>query len=419
MLFKKRSKKGLSHVDWAMSLAIFLLYLAWFFIFVKPLFYPTHSMDVLLDILDDGVEGALFQDVERVRIMVADDTGSDHEPVIIPFDYDWSTNEIAHSADHFVIDEGKLFFIANLSNTSMFSMLYPHKALKLTPLFPIIANEERVWMGDFIAHFDEHLLERVEFRNDPRLLWFSVEVDGNELDTDGEFTNSTLFAKYKREDDLVNLSSYVMSENSNIYSYLTPADFRNHSVVIEFGAYNYTYFYLSPADRGEIRYSIGVPCKYYTSDFLDLYDAGSGMLVTFDRDITFRLCANETNPSVRVEFDTYVGREENFNIYFHDGGADSVLDYPVEPVVGVTETLRTVSSKQVSLMKNRDYDYLKQVFGYPEDRDFNITVSSSVVSASYGIPQPDIADVYARKMEGVMLDERFEPVRALIMMNVW
>lgn len=29
-------KKGLNQIDWVISLAIFLLYIAWFFIFLKP-----------------------------------------------------------------------------------------------------------------------------------------------------------------------------------------------------------------------------------------------------------------------------------------------------------------------------------------------------------------------------------------------
>jgi hypothetical protein len=170
---------------------------------------------------------------------------------------------------------------------------------------------------------------------------------------------------------------------------------------------------------GEIRYSIGPSCKYYNTGFLDLYGPSSGMLVTFSRNISMRLCANETNPTVRLEFDTHVGREDGFSIVFHDGTFSSVSDYPLNPVVGVTETMRTLSAKNVALLKNREYDYLKQLFNYPKDRQFNVTVTSSVVNANYGIPLPDIEDVYARKIEGVILDERYQPNRAVIAMNVW
>ncbi|MBW2997793.1 hypothetical protein KY349_05630, partial [Candidatus Woesearchaeota archaeon] len=119
-MFKKRSKKALSHVDWAMSLAIFLLYLAWFFIFVNPLFTPSENIDVLLDILQDGVEDNLYQDIERVKVFAPGDITGEYEPIIIPYDYDWSESRIALSADYFVIDQEKMFFLGNLSATNQF-----------------------------------------------------------------------------------------------------------------------------------------------------------------------------------------------------------------------------------------------------------------------------------------------------------
>jgi len=121
-MFKKRSKKALSQVDWAMSLAIFLMYLAWFFIFVKPMLYPSTNMGVLLDILDDGIEREIFQDISRLKVFVSH-TNNAYEPVIIPFDKDWQESKIAHSADYFVIDDGRMFFLANTSKSTVFQVL--------------------------------------------------------------------------------------------------------------------------------------------------------------------------------------------------------------------------------------------------------------------------------------------------------
>jgi hypothetical protein len=188
---------------------------------------------------------------------------------------------------------------------------------------------------------------------------------------------------------------------------------------MDFDIYNYTYFYVDPTSNGEIRYSIGPNCYYYESDFLDLYDSNSGLLIAFGRNITYRLCSNETNAMVRLEFDLSTGSEDELYIILHTGDYSSVINYPIEPIAGVTETLDTVSVEGVSLLKNRDYDYLKQLFNYPWARDFNITITSNVISASYGIAQPDIEDVYARKIEGVIIDEDYEHERALITLTVW
>jgi hypothetical protein len=401
-----------------MSLAVFLMYLAWFFIFVKPMLYPSTNMGVLLDILEDGIEDEIFQDISRIKVFVPH-TDNAYEPVIIPFDNDWQSSNIAHSADYFVIDGERMFFLANTSNTTVFQMYYPHKAIESTlPRFAL-ADDTQARAGTFTAYFEDYLLDRISFDGELRLSGFDVEIDENALDGDGSLSNMSLLAKYAKEGHNINLTTYFFAENSRLYNYLKVTDHRNHSATIDLAAYNYTYFYINQLTKGELKYSIAPSCKYYTTDFLDLYDSSSGLLVTFDRDIQMRLCTNETNPSVRLEFPISPTDEYNFNIFLHPGSVDSVKDYPLEPVVGVEETLKTVSAEKARLLRNRNYAYLKQLFHYPDARDFNITVSSDSLDATYGVAQPDVEDVYVRRVEGVLLGKDYSQERALITLSVW
>jgi len=419
IMFKKRSKKALSHVDWAMSLSIFLLYLAWFFILVKPLLAPSQTMDVLTDILEDGVEDALFRDVERVRVIMPGNLDNGYEPIIIPFIYDWSISDIAHSEEYFVIDDGRMFFLGNVSEGDEFRMYHPHTALITATPRTIIASDDRAWVGSFSAHFDSFLLDRIQFLGTDRLFDFTVEVDELELEQAGELESFTIMAKYTMMDDYINFSSYVFAENSRVYSYMRPADYRNHSVVIDFTTYNYTSFHFNPSDQGDLDYGIAPSCRFYKSNFLDLYSADSGILVTFDDNISMRLCTNETNVQVRLEFDLTTEGDSNLNIFLHDGDVDEVIDYPVDPIVGTTETLNTVSSKEVSRIRGKDYAFLKQLFNYPTDRDFNVTVESEVINATFGRAQPEVVDIYAKQLDGYILGEDYGTERVVITLSVW
>jgi len=414
----KRSKKALSHVDWAMSLAIFLLYLSWFFIFVKPVLAPAQNMDVLLDILDTGVKDSMFQDISRVKVYVPGNMDSDYEPIIIPYAENWVESNIAHSADYFMIDGDKMFFMANLSNTSMYNMYYPHKAVRKSAPLLVVADENVARFESFSAFFNSFMLDRIFFMDANRLFDFKITVDDTESSgDDGAFYNMTFMAKYVKQSDYVNMTSYVFADNPRIYTYIESSDHRNHSVAIDYASYNYTSYYFDTLRKGDLKYSIAPQCRFYEGNFLDLYSTDSGLLVTFGKNITFRLCTNETAVLVTMIFD--VGSEDNFNIYLHSGDYRSVTKYPLKPIVGVTEDLSTVSKDKVLLLKNREYGYLKQKFGYPQARDFNITVSSDDVSASYGILPPAIADVYARKIEGVMLGPDYSQKRVLLTLNVW
>jgi len=417
-MFKKRSKRALSHIDWVMSLSIFLLYLGWFFVFVKPVLVPAENMDTLLNILEDGVKDVLFQETYRLKVFVPGAVVSDYEPIVIPFDYGWQVSDIANSADYFVIDEEKMFFLGNLSNTSMFDIYYPHKALKFTLPRSITSDEDAASVGSFTANFDDYLIDSVFFGGTGRITGSSVTVDDVEIDSGGTFERMDFIAKYKKSGPL-NISSYVFAENSKVYSYISSGDRRGHSVDIDLSVYNYTYFYFDSSDNGKVKYSIAPECRYHTSDFLDLYGSGSGFLLTFDREVSIRLCTNETNILLKIEFDISSGYGLDLSMIFHEGGLDAALKYPLMPAPGAKETLRTVSSKQVSSLRSKNYGYLKQVFHYPDRKDFNITISSDVVSASYGIVQPEFEDVYARRLEGVMIDENYDAKRALITLTAW
>ena len=46
---KKREVKGTTQIDWAISLAVFLFYLAWFFLYVNPTILHTSSAEELVD----------------------------------------------------------------------------------------------------------------------------------------------------------------------------------------------------------------------------------------------------------------------------------------------------------------------------------------------------------------------------------
>ncbi len=420
-MFKKRfsrSKSGLSHVDWAMSLAIFLLYLAWFFIFVKPVLAPATNMDVLLDILDDGARDFLFEDVDRVRVFVPGDFVADYEPIGIPYIYSWDESEISISADHFVIDDGKLFFLANLSNSSDFRIYHPFNALKETVPRQVMADDERTTYGTFNAYFVDAMIDRITFLGEQKLSGFSVLVDDTDIGGEGEFTNQTFLAKYKRSGDAINISSYLFAENRKVYSYIAPSDHRQHSIELSFIAYNYSEYYFDATHSGSIQYTIP-SCRSYTSDFMDIYGDSDGLFVYGDRNLSFMMCTNGTSMLVSIGFDLAENDEAVLGIMLHEGGVDSVIDYPVKPIVGVKESMSVVSSKKVSFLRGRSYSYQKQVLEYPAQRDFNITVESSIISASYGIVQPDMKDIYARKLEGVIIDENYLPNRALLTLSVW
>lgn len=63
-------KKGATHVDWAISMGIFLIYVLLTFIFLKPTSQPAYSGDTLLDTVYTGLENDTTFTVQRGYLII-------------------------------------------------------------------------------------------------------------------------------------------------------------------------------------------------------------------------------------------------------------------------------------------------------------------------------------------------------------
>jgi len=63
-------KKGASHVDWAISMSIFLIYVLLMFIFLKPGSQPLYNEDTLLETVYTGLKDDTAFTVQRAYLMI-------------------------------------------------------------------------------------------------------------------------------------------------------------------------------------------------------------------------------------------------------------------------------------------------------------------------------------------------------------
>src|SRR3989344_9079806 len=62
------SKKGIAHLDWMISMALFLLFLLSIFVFFKPGAEPAYHRDYLTSIIEDKIRDATYYSIERIPI---------------------------------------------------------------------------------------------------------------------------------------------------------------------------------------------------------------------------------------------------------------------------------------------------------------------------------------------------------------
>ena len=95
-------KRGTSQVDWAISLALFLIYVIWFFIFVRPTFLQDNVQESLINIVEDNFKEDYKWTVSKLPIMIHTNITNTYEPIILDFPYSWEQN-------HSRLDDNKEF----------------------------------------------------------------------------------------------------------------------------------------------------------------------------------------------------------------------------------------------------------------------------------------------------------------------
>lgn len=99
-------KKGATHVDWAVSLGIFLIYLLSLLIIIRPGFTPLYTGDVLVSIIEDGLDKEVYWNITKVPLFVRMDNvgGNVYNINITDFKLKWNETTLFNDEDFFLAD---------------------------------------------------------------------------------------------------------------------------------------------------------------------------------------------------------------------------------------------------------------------------------------------------------------------------
>src|SRR3989344_5818346 len=78
-------KRGVSQIDWIMSLAIFLLYVIWFFIFISPGLTLGSNKDSFMLLLEDKFIEEFSWQLGKFPLFVEYNSTSGMKPIIINY----------------------------------------------------------------------------------------------------------------------------------------------------------------------------------------------------------------------------------------------------------------------------------------------------------------------------------------------
>ena len=112
-------KKGASQIDWIISLAIFMLYLAWFFVFIIPTFTSIETLESSANALEQKFRKESYWNIDSIPLFVESLVTLNNEIIIIdPFLLPWRIEDTQLDQGTYFITSGtKLFFLSNINFT--------------------------------------------------------------------------------------------------------------------------------------------------------------------------------------------------------------------------------------------------------------------------------------------------------------
>jgi hypothetical protein len=417
-------KKGMLDTDWVISLGIFLVFLAFFFIFLKPYAGSQGEVtDSLLFVLESNLRHNATWHIEQVPIIVRSNvTGV--EPVIASFRLPWVNISFSDNASY-LRSHHKIAFAPVLRPGSQAywivssQEIYP-QPVNVTDLAPT-GTSVSISTSKFSARFDGIVTSASHFSTE-RLDTFNLSLNDVLLDTANSTSDSafnTFAASYTRSYPQLNHTTFVVGGYPRLYAYATLKQFNEPTnLTIRALLYNYTSYHIDGGPSGALP---GSTCASAASRFMDFSDDLSGVSFITEETANHSFCIS--GGQLRVSIELPLANESAYKIFFHEGNYNNTIRYitPYTTRLGMVENLSGLAFTLLSAINKSDYDSLKASWDFPSSRDFSFQLlnDSNAALFNYTPVIPGAVNIYAREFDQNLLDKYGGKKKYKIRLRAW
>lgn len=416
-------KRGITTIDWVMSLSIFLLYISWFFIYIQPALTKTESPESLCRIVQEGLELDIYWTVNKQPLFIKSNQTAANVPIIANFNFNW--NDFAFSDNRDYIREGnKIAFLANITNNTIVWLAnseenYTRQAFTTD----LVATQDAaaITAKDFRAEFSKGVLDKATYKELTALKDFDIKIGQTSIDdlTTNYTSNKTYsIAYYKATTQALNSTNYIFAGNTQIEGILTPSRYSNTSVTIIATVRNYTRYYTN----GNIMTAANqTGCSNYTTNYIDYYDS-NGISFMTQETADYKTC--NSNNSITLEITMPLKNETRYTIMLHTGDYNKTLNKVnyYTAAFGMKEANRGVSTRKMNSTNSTSAATLKARWNYPESRGLSFTLLNASDSTvyHYTTPQPKTStNMYAKETDVYTVDKYGNKEKHKIRIKTW
>lgn len=435
-----KQKRGLSQVDWAISLGIFMLFLVWFFMFAAPSFSAPETSDSLTYIIEQGLNDYKWNVYRTPIFLVSNQTyGSNvYEPFFASL---YLTNNLNYTiySDKLQKEiyfqnalEGIVFlYNSSLNNDQVWIVGSTEEYFVENDFYDLSSSMNKIsiknynFFVDFVSGYPEKLLFNYDTRVD-NIDYYVGGVAIEELD-EAIYSTSPLFSLYKSSTNSFNMSQFVFANNPGLYNFIDVFDLFGNELdfKLDMDIYNYDNYFLNNSAFGNLDYENTI-CENFTNSFINFYDEDGGFVLIFSKPVLLEFClfADESSNGVNLEISSKLTNNFNYKYVFYEGDYSRAFDFigMSEVKSGVSENLYGLNLEKMMSLKSRNVD-LKEIFMFPTNNDFQIIIKDALDEEELLNIQSaqidSLSNVYAKEYSDFILDEFGKMRRVIVNVLTW
>jgi hypothetical protein len=366
----KINKKGVLNLDWAISLAIFTIFLTIFFMLVFPLFNPRPPQENIIQgikekFTDADEDHSVSWTVNRIRLFVSN-TSLGPSPVSLLLPYEWNTSKTSFLDNRqFLINENRIFFFHDLSEGPTYIVNSDADYEQATGIYDLRCSSTHSNTTNLVVSYSNGIITQINYLGKIVAQNFIYNVAGT-----SSFTNYSFVCKYEKGPHNI----YPMANSTMIFNYMD-AGILNLKLELLDDHYNDYY----DGSVKSIPYN-GNCTQLLSKDIIDLYDSDEDGIAFVSDNMDITICSsNSTGEKVNLSL---VIRNP-YKIILHENSYSNITKYTGTRIeLGVLQEITGLSYeklKELNTSRHTRYDDVKSEFEIPPQNDFDWRVSNKTL----------------------------------------
>ena len=414
-------KRGDSQLDWIMSLALFLLYVGWFFVFISPNLSFGSNKDSMMILLKNNFYNEFRWQLKEFPVFIESNITGRSIPVIINF----SASDMKFRDDtDFIIWRNNLIFIADFSSsTATYWVLEGYNFTNTYQYGGLNVEEDSVSTENLTVNYDQSMPVAATYTYETRFENIRYNLNGESFaPTNTTYIDHGFVVEYASGTQDINHTSFIFANSPGIYNFITLSNPESTYVLqLSIDLDNYPSYYSSNLYYGTLNYANETNNLNFSSNYLTLYNSEDSLSMFFDGSADFNF--TYYNNSLHLDITFPVGVLYEYRFIFHEGNFTIASSDNYDIRFGSEETLEGIYENNITT----NYTYLKNKWKFPSTRNFNIVVYSGTTAQSYleeplyeiGEFSPGRRSVYAESDDSFILNEDGTYTPVSINYRIW